>query len=143
MAQEYPSVLHRWFDEVWNQKNTATIRELIAEDAILHGLSQPGAEPLRGPKEFQKFHEIFLTAFPDVHVDLDEVVIEGDKIAGYFTVTATQKGDFLNMPRSDKKVKFAGSGVCRMKDGKFAEVWNVIDMQKVQYDIDPNTPDVQ
>lgn len=143
MANEYPTLLHRWFDEVWNQKNTGAIHEMFTEDTVIHGLSGPGGPPVRGASAFEKFHSDFIAAFPDLHVDVDDVVTEGDKIAGRFTVRGTQKGDLPELPATGKKVLFSGSGICTTKDGKFVEVWNEVDFPKMQYDLAPNTPDIE
>lgn len=143
MADQYQSMLHRWFEEVWNQKKASTIREMFTEDTIVHGVSGPGDGPIRGFSEFEKFHADFLAAFPDLHVEVDDVVTEGNKIAGRFTVTGTQRGDLPELPATGKKVLFTGSGICTTRDGKFVEVWNEIDFGKMQYDLAPNTPDVK
>ena len=142
MNNEYPTLLHRWFDEVWNQKKASTIRELFTEDTVVHGLSGPGEDPVRGFEAFEKFHSDFLAAFPDVHIEVDDVVTEGDKLAGRFTVTGTQSGALAEMPPTGKKTLFTGSGICTVKDGKFTEVWNEIDFPKMQYDLAFDTPDI-
>lgn len=143
MASEYPTLLHRWFQEVWNEKNAATIRELLTEDSIHHGLSGPGGDTVRGSADFEKFHADFLAAFPDLKVELSDVITDGDKLAARFTVTGTQAGPLDGMPPTGKKVRFTGSGICTVKDGKFGEVWNEIDFMKMQYDLSPDTPDVE
>jgi steroid delta-isomerase-like uncharacterized protein len=143
MTNEYPTLLHQWFDEVWNQKKASTIRELFTEDTVVHGLSGPGEDPVRGFDAFEKFHADFIAAFPDVHIDVDDVVTEGDKLAGRFTVTGTQTGPLAEMPATGKKTLFTGSGICTVKDGKFTEIWNEIDFPKMQYDLAFDTPDIQ
>lgn len=142
MTNEYPTLLHQWFDEVWNQQKASTIRELFTKDTVVHGLNGPGGEPTRGFEQFEAFHTAFLTAFPDVHVEVEDVVTEGDKIAGRFTVTGTQDGPLADMPPTGKKTLFTGTGICTVKDGQFTEVWNEIDFPKMQYDLAPNTPDI-
>lgn len=143
MPGEYPTLLHRWFQEVWNEKNAATIRELLTEESIHHGLSGPGGDTVRGSADFEKFHSDFLAAFPDLKVELSDVITDGDKLAARFTVTGTQAGPLNGIPPTGKKVRFTGSGICRVKDGKFDEVWNEIDFLKMQYDLSPDTPDVE
>lgn len=67
---------------------------------------------------------------------------QDNKVACRFTVTGRQAGDLPQIPATNKKVLFDGSGVCTVADGKFTEVWNIIDFPKMQYDLAPNTPDI-
>ena len=143
MASEYPTLLHRWFGEVWTNKNAAAIREMFTDDTVVHGLTGPGGPPVRGFADFEKFHSDFLAAFPDIEVDVDNVVTEGDRMACLFTVRATQTGDLPEIAATGKKTLFTGSGVCTVADGRFTEVWNVIDFPKMQYDLAADTPDVE
>jgi predicted ester cyclase len=143
MPTQYPTILHRWFEEVWNQKNSNAIHELFSDDTVIYGLTGPGGEPIKGRTAFEKFHADFVAVFPDVHIDVDDVVSEGEKIAGRFTVSGTQQGDLPEIAATGKKVLFTGSGVATVRDGKFVEVWNEVDFPKMQYDLAPDTPDVE
>jgi predicted ester cyclase len=143
MADEYKTLLHRWFDEVWNKKNTAAIREMLTEDSIHYGLSGPGAGGVRGYTEFEKFHKDFVNAFPDLHVEVEDVITEGNKLAGRYTVTGKQDAPLPNGADTKKKVLFSGFGICTTKDGKFVEVWNHVDFPKMEYDLADDTPDVE
>jgi predicted ester cyclase len=143
MSTEYPTLLHRWFDQVWNQKNSFAINEMMSEEAVIHGLSGPGAPPIRGASAFEKYHSSLLAAFPDIRVDVEDVISEGDKIAGRFTVTGTQSGDLPDIAATGKKVLFTGSGIASTENGKFVEVWNEVDFPKMHYDLAPDTPDVE
>ena len=49
MSDETKSILHRWFEEVWNKGREEAIDELFAEDGIAHGLADEQGEALRGP----------------------------------------------------------------------------------------------
>ncbi|MEO7675053.1 MAG: ester cyclase [Pyrinomonadaceae bacterium] len=143
MVDGYQTLLHKWFDQVWNMKNAGAIREMLDEDSVHYGLSGPGAGAVRGFEEFEKFHREFITAFPDLHVEVEDVISEGDKLAGRYTVTGRQDGQLQGAPETKKKVLFNGFGMCTTKDGKFVEVWNSVDFPKMAYDLDPNTPDVE
>lgn len=143
MSAEKDTLLHTWFEEVWNKKNAVAIREMLTEDSIHHGISGPGGPPVTGYGAFEKFHTDFLAAFPDLHVDVQDVVEADDRIAARFVVTGTQTGPLQGMPATGKKVNFTGGGICRVKDGKFVEVWNEIDFGKMEYDLSPNTPNVE
>lgn len=135
MANEYPTVLHRWFDEVWNQRRVETIDEMLSEETRHYGLSGPEGEPVTGVDNFKAFHAAFLDAFPDLTVEVHDVIREGDKLAALYTVTATHGGPLMGLAATGRPTTFQGSGMCRMEGDKFAEVWNVIDFQKMNSDL--------
>ena len=137
------ALTRRWFDEVWNKQNTAVIREMMTDDTVHHGLTGLGGPPLQGFEAFEKFHAELLEALPDLHIELEDVVVDGEKVGARYTATGTQQGPLPDMPATGKKVRFTGGGICVFKHGKFAEVWNEVDFQKMQYDLAPDTPDVQ
>jgi steroid delta-isomerase-like uncharacterized protein len=142
MSVSPAELIRHWFEEVWNKKNRAAIREMLTPDSVHHGLGSPG-QPVTGVEAFEQFHEGFLQAFPDLHVDLQDVIADGDKVAVRYLVTGTQKGDLPGQPATNKKVRFTGGGMCRFDKGKFSEVWNEIDFAKMSYDLAPDTPDVE
>ena len=125
---EYPSLLHRWFDEVWNQKREEAIDEMMTEDVVIHGL---GAEPIVGRENFKPFFRQFSSAIPDIHVTVEDVVTEGDKMSCRCTVRGTHTGEGLGFAPTNQAVEFTGGGLCIVKDGKFQEVWNEFDFMRM------------
>jgi steroid delta-isomerase-like uncharacterized protein len=125
---EYPTLLHRWFDEVWNQKRESTIDEMMTDDVIIHGL---GEEPIVGREKFKEFYRAFASAFPDVHVEVQDVITDGDKTSCRCTVRGTHTGDGLGFAATNKPVNFTGGGMCTVKDGRFTEVWNEFDFLRM------------
>ncbi len=141
MENEYKTILHRWFDEVWNQKRTDTIIEMMSEDTQHYGLTGPGGPPVSGVGNFREFHAAFLAAFPDLQVTVHDVVGEGDKMACRYSITGTHRGLLGDLEPSRVKVEFTGGGMCRLEGGKFAEVWNEIDFAKMRHDIETREPE--
>ena len=121
MSTEYPTFMHRWFDEVWNKKNEAAIDEMLAADGIGYGL---GEENIVGPDQFRIFHRAFVSAYPDLNVTVEDTVADGDKIAARCRVTGTHNGDGIGLAATNKPVDFTGMVIVRLKDGKIVESWN-------------------
>jgi predicted ester cyclase len=131
MAAEYESFMHRWFDEVWNQRSEAAIGEMFAEDGIANGLNDPEGNPLRGPESFKTLHRAFLSAYPDLHITVDDVVAEGDKVAARCTVRATHAGEGLGCAPTNRPIEFTGLVIVKLKDDKIVEAWNEFDFMKM------------
>jgi len=124
---EWKTIQHRWFEEVWNQGKAETIDELLTSDVIGHGLVNAEGNEVRGIEEFKVFYVNFRGAFPDIHVEVEDTVSEGDKVVARCTVTATHLGPgFIGEP-TNRSVKFSGMCMTRVKDGKIAESWNNFD----------------
>ena len=123
MSQENVAIVRRWFDEVWNRGQLATIHELMAADAV--GIGQGGGEvAIRGPHEFQAFVEKLRGAFPDIHVTIEDAFAAGDKVAARWSATMTHHGDHLGLPASGKKVRITGISLVKIANGKIVAGWD-------------------
>jgi predicted ester cyclase len=123
MSAENKALVRRWFDEVWNKRRTDAIAEMMAPDAVVHGL---GPE-LRGPSGFKPFHASFCDAFPTLRVELDDLIAEGDRVACRFTASVVHGGNGLGFAATNLPARFSGMTIARVKDGKIVEGWNVLD----------------
>ena len=114
------AIVRRWFEEVWNQGREAAIDELMAPDAAVHGVA--GADQVhRGPAAFKPFWRQFRDAFPDIHFTMDDLISQGDRVAGRWTARMTHTGDQLS---THKKLTITGMVFAQVKDGKMVEGWN-------------------
>ena len=71
------SVLRAWFDGVWNRGDESTIDRLMNSETVIHGLPTPDGQPIRGPQHFLPFYQAFRKAFPDISVEILNVVTQG------------------------------------------------------------------
>ena len=124
MGIENVSLARRWFEEVWNQRRTDTIDELLTDESVSH--SESG--PLRGKQEFkERAHAVFLSAFPDLRMTVEGTVAEDDQVVVRWAATATHLGDGLGFPATGRAVSFRGMTWVRYRDGKMvegADCWN-------------------
>ena len=83
------SILRAWFDGVWNRGDENTIDRLLHSDGLIHGLPTPDGQPIRGPHNFRPFYQAFRQAFPDVSVEILNVVTQGALAVARCRVTGT------------------------------------------------------
>jgi len=121
------TILHEWFDEVWNRGNRDAVERLLAPDAILHNLDEQGGDA-RGPEEFLVFWTRFRNAFPDTEVVMHDAVQAGDKVAGRWTATGTHRGDQLGFAPTNRRIEIRGMSMAIVRDGKVVEAWNLYDV---------------
>ena len=128
MSEANKLVARQWFDEVWNQKSAAAIDRMFHPTGKAYGFGGPDGV-LEGPEAFKQAYRDFLSAFPDVHVEIDELLAEVDRVAIRWTATMTHSGDGLGFPATGRQGVLHGSSFVRIKDGQITEGWNQMDMQ--------------
>ncbi|WP_199254635.1 ester cyclase [Mycolicibacterium mengxianglii] len=69
-----------------------------------------------------------IAGFPDWHWDMQHIVIDGDDIVVHFMVTGTHQGAFEGFEATGRRVTVSQFTLYRLHDGKFAEVWDLVDM---------------
>src|SRR5437016_5920405 len=125
-AFDLKALTRRWFEEVWNKGNTAVIDQLLAPDAVAHGLGAPSTN-LRGAAVFRPFYETFRSAFPDLKIQVHDVLAEGDQTATRFSFTATHTGAFQGFAPTRRRIRATAIAIARWKDGRMIEAWNEFD----------------
>ena len=134
MGMAAVAFMNRWFDEVWNKGNASAIDEMMAEDAIIHGLGESDKD-VRGPASFKPFQARLRAAFPDIQVTVEDTIEEGDLMASRWTATMTHQGDDLGVPSTGQKVTISGMSIARLRDGKMVEGWNNWDQMAMMQQI--------
>ena len=122
-AKENVQLMHRWFDEVWNQGKAETVHELLAEAAIGMGQGEPDVK-VRGPADFVPFVERIRGAFPDINIKIEDAFGARDKVVVRWSATMTHKGDHLGIPASGKPVRITGMTMVRIGNGQIVEGWD-------------------
>lgn len=122
-----------FYDKVVNGHNPAAIDSFVTADFINHnpdpGHSGHGAEDLKAG-----FAE-FISAFPDIHVTINYLVVEGDKCVAHITMTGTNSGAMGAMPATNKQMSIDGIDVVTIKDGKATERWGIYNNMKMMADL--------
>jgi steroid delta-isomerase-like uncharacterized protein len=117
------ALVRRWFEEVWNRGREETIDELFAAHAIGYGLGDTDV-PTHGPAEFKIFANNLRGAIPDIHMTIEDIMAEGDKVTVRIAVTGTHKGDQLGVAASGRRIQIAGVVMVRIANGQIVEGWN-------------------
>lgn len=127
MSEANKELVRRWFEEVWNNGRAEAIDEMFDENGIAHGLSDDPAYPLKGPSEFKPFYTVFRQAFPNMIVDIEDMIAEGDRVVARCSVRGKHEGDYLEKAATQSPVEFTGIAICRIENGKIVEAWNNFD----------------
>jgi predicted ester cyclase len=94
-----------------------------AESVRAHGLG-PAALDKAGLKSF---YTALWGGFPDLRINIDELVAEGEKVVWRITASGTHDGPFQRLPATGKPVTFGAHYTFRFEAGKIVERWSTLD----------------
>ena len=124
MIGESKNLVRRMYEEVWNEGRLEVIDEICAPGYV--GVGPYGDE--RGPESVKRGVTSRRTAFPDIHVTIEDMVAEADKVIARLTFRGTHRGEFQGIPPTNKEVTWTGIWIYRVANGKFVERWHNYDM---------------
>lgn len=113
----------RYYQEVFNGGNVGLLDQLAVPDYDEHS---PFPGQPNGIEGLKARVGALLAAFRPVFT-VRELVAEGDTVVAYWTNTGTHQGDFMGIPPSGRRVTVSGVDVHRLRDGRMAEHWHVVE----------------
>ena len=104
---------------------SATIDEVVAPDVLFHAPVPMGAT---GVAALKQVWAVLLRAYPDLHVTVEDVIAEGDKVVCRNTVTGTHRGEYRGLAPTGRSVTYREIFIFRFAGGRIAEIWGVVDV---------------
>ena len=102
-----------------------TIDELVAPTAVIHTPLPIHATGARLLKEVSfRLHRVF----PDLHITIEDLIEEGDKVVSRQYVTGTHQGEYMGIPPTGRAVNYNEVFVVRFVGGRIAETWGIVDV---------------
>jgi len=114
------SMLHRVFDEVINRGKLEAVDELFEEDFVDHG----PAGDVHGREAFKAVVGQWRSAVPDVHCEVENVIVDGDRAAWLVRTTGTHTGEGLGFPATNRRFETVSANLGRLADGRVIEHWS-------------------
>lgn len=124
MMQSERELGHRWFEQVWNQGRREAIDEMMASDAVMHD----GSIVSSGRTAFYSFFDRFAATFSEIHVVVEDTIVEGDKLCIRWSFTGKHTGSGLGIAPTGLTVHTTGISMVRVADHMFVEAWQNWDM---------------
>lgn len=118
-------VLRQAFQALNNKEDRSRYFDLHDDSLITHGI--PGNFPAN-KEGMRKYYSEVWRAFPDANFEFEHVIVEGNEAACMFSMTGTQRAEFLGVPPSDKQVRVDGMIFFSFKGPKIVERWELIDI---------------
>lgn len=128
MSQQTRDLIAQLMD-AWNSHDPERVGAHYTEDC--YGLDVAVARPQIGREGVQQMFAAYYLAFPDLEITPDEMIIEGERVALFWTARATHLGPILNIPGSGRSVVARGVNRLVFSGDKVCEtltIWDVAGM---------------
>jgi steroid delta-isomerase-like uncharacterized protein len=102
-----------------------TIDEIVEPDVLIR---TPLPVEATGAQALKEVFARLLRAFPDLHITVEDVIAEGDKIVSRNTVTGTHQGEYMGRPPTGRSITYNEIFIFRCAGGRIAETWGVVDV---------------
>jgi steroid delta-isomerase-like uncharacterized protein len=120
MSVQNRDLSRRWFEEVWNERRSDTIGELMSPEGIGHMESGD----VQGVEPFKRVRDEFLAALPDLKFEIEGIVSDGDDVVVRWSATGTHTGAGLGSEPNHQRISIRGMTWIRFKDGLMVEGWD-------------------
>ncbi len=118
-SEKYNPILEKYV-EYWNTSEFTGIEEIIHPDFEMR--STPEFKPEKGVDNFKEHVIKLRTAYPDFHMDIKELIFDSDKVAGLWTISATNTGAGMHPP-TGKHIEVIGMSIIHFEEGKIRDEW--------------------
>src|SRR5262245_17806317 len=123
--EQNKAIVRRWSEELWGQGNLAVADEIIAPDYVRHDPGDPF--PARGPQDVKRIVTMLRTMLPDLRIEIEAMVAEGDMVVSRYNATATDTRGYMGKPPTGRVINTAAIQIFRFVDGRIVESWAVRD----------------
>jgi steroid delta-isomerase-like uncharacterized protein len=125
-------VVRRFVDEVANQHHADRMEELCTADHVLYHPAIP--RTAIGIGEYRWAMDPVWQAWPDHHLEIQDITAEGDRVAMRAVVTARNTGEMRGAKPTGKSTRSTVIATYRIRDGKIAETRVIEDIMTMLHD---------
>jgi steroid delta-isomerase-like uncharacterized protein len=120
-TEENKAIARRWSEDLWGRGNLAVADEIISSEYVRHDPGDPF--PARGPEDVKRIVTMLRSMLPDLRIDVEAIVAEGDMVVSRYTTTATDTRGYMGRPPTGKTIRTSAIQMFKFRDGKIIESW--------------------
>jgi steroid delta-isomerase-like uncharacterized protein len=131
MSENNKAIVRRLIEEFWNKGNQSLADQFFAPIYTHHDASTPDFG--KGPEGERKRSTLYRTAFPDLHLTVQDVIAEGETVMTRWSCHGTHKGDLNGIAPTGKQINITGVTIVRFSNGKMVEGfvnWDALGMMQ-------------
>ena len=117
-----------------NAHNFDVMGKYLITDFVDHN-PDPGQAP--GANGVMHAFDEMYKAFPDLKIQVQQVVVEGDTVVARISMVGTHKGTYMGMAATGKPFRMGGIDMVKVKNGKATERWGYFDIPALQAQLAP------
>lgn len=117
MLEKQEGIVRRLFDEVWSKGRLDTIDEFVTKDIVGHD----PMNPVKGSGSLRDVVKKYRTAFPDLHLDIQDLLSAGDKVVVRWRATGTHRGPLESLPATGRQATITGTSIYRFSRERICE----------------------
>ena len=107
--------VRKFVDEVWNGRNYEAAADLYSERYT----NAFGTGPAARTEPIRRYHD----AFPDLHLDIEDLIVAGDAVTLRFTFRGTDTGGYAGRPPTGRAVEEWVVAIMRFEGDKIVREW--------------------
>lgn len=112
----------RQFYGIINSASFDKLDAILSSKVVWHDPLLPGGE-VQGIEAFKKVLAMFRSAFPDLHITVEDQIQENDKVVTRFLITGTHSGELMGIPPTGRRFSIGGISIIRFEQLKATEEW--------------------
>lgn len=126
MAEKANLELVRESFDAWNAHDSEHYAKLLDERYIKE--SDTLRQAVSGREAGRAVMEMYLRAFPDLHIDVEQLLTSGDYVVVRWTGTGTHRGELMGIPATNRSGVVRGCSIVEVRRGHIAREWVYWDM---------------
>jgi uncharacterized protein (TIGR02246 family) len=128
MSREDIEALFERRKAAWAARDAHALANLHAA----HGtVASPTGGVLEGREEIERISRMWFSAFPDMVVNIEDLVIDGNRVVEISHINGTHSGEFFGVSPSGRRVAFVMAAVMTIENGEIAHERRVLDFTGV------------
>lgn len=121
LARETAERIAAIYLESRNRGDLALLDAIYEPEVVVHDCGVP--EPLCGLEALKAFYRQSHEGMPDLRFELEEPIVDGDRMALRWTAFGTHTGPLRGLPPTGRAMRFTGTVIDRVVDGRIVEEW--------------------
>jgi uncharacterized protein (TIGR02246 family) len=111
-------------EAAWRARDPVALASDHRPDGVV---VSPTGGVLEGRAEIERIYRVWFIAFPDLMVNTEDLLVDGDRAALLCRITGTHAGEFFGVAPTGRRIEVAGAFIYRLDDGQIVHERRILD----------------